>query len=511
MHDKRRVSKHTAITLAATAAIGVLGLFLFTHNKADVDLWGNVGFVKHWPNSPQFHLTNTFSFTEPDHPWVNHEWLAEYIFNRTHLRFGNPGLLILKALLGFTLISILNRSMRENARSGTVRFLLLAIVMSTIGYGFSTRPHLFTYILFAALLKALLQPKPHLILLLVAAPLGCLWANLHGAFFIGQVLLLLATAWALVRHLTKREPSRRNLLILTVASAAFFLGTFWTPYGIRLWSFVSNSAALSRPILSEWAPFNPLTQFSIHIDFILLSCIAVFTMLVSLKRCSGFALLVLVLSLIAALAMRRNIPIFAIVAALVATRYIDETLGWRIDGIIEKLSKQFILALLIIATTVSGIYFGRANRARPLDIVVPRDQLPIEAMAFLERNVVHANALVFFDWAEYFIWKMHPNSRVFLDGRFRSAYSEKAIQTYLNFIYAGSNPWAALNDYPTDLVFVHVGNPCTANMRYLEGWAIAYQDAMAVIFVKRDVHGELLRDLSTRSPLPTEPLSESFP
>jgi hypothetical protein len=170
------------------------------------------------------------------------------------------------------------------------------------------------------------------------------------------------------------------------------------------------------------------------------------------------------------------------------------------------------MALLIIATTVSGIYFVRANRATPLDIVVPRDQFPIEAMAFLERNAVHANALVFFDWAEYFIWKMHPNCRVFLDGRFRSAYSETAIQTYLNFIYAGSNPLAALNDYPTDLVFVHVGNPCTALMRNIEGWELAYQDAMAAIFVKRDVHGELLHDLATRRAyLPTEPLNNSFP
>jgi hypothetical protein len=512
MHDKRRVSRQAALTLAATVAIGVFGIFLFTHNKADVDLWGNVGFVRHLPNSPQFHFTNTFSFTEPDHPWINHEWLAEYILHHTHRLFGNPGLLILKLILGFSLIGILNRGMRESSRSGAVRLFVLAITMSTIGYGFSTRPHLFTYILFAALLKVLLRPTPPRWLLLIAVPLGALWANLHGAFFIGQTLLLLATGCAVVRRIMGREQSRSTVPLLTATSAAFFLGTLLTPYGISLWSFVSDSAGLSRPILSEWAPFNPLTQLSIHIDFVILACIAVFTVLISIRKCSGFGLLILILSLIVAIGMRRNIPLFAIVAALVATRHVDEALGRQIDGIVEKMPSRVIVMLLIMATAISGVYVVRANRTTPLGIVVPRDQFPIEAMAFLERNAVHANALVFFDWAEYAIWKLYPNCHVFLDGRFRSAYSEEAIQTYLNFIYANTNPLAALNTYPTDLVFVHVNNPCTALMRGLAGWEVAYEDAMAVIFVKRDVHGELLRDLATQSTyLPASALSGQFP
>jgi len=500
------------LTLATAAAIGVFGLFLFTHNKADVDLWGNVGFVQHLPNSPGFHRTNTFSFTEPAYPWVNHEWLAEYLLHQTHRLAGNPGLLLLKAVLGFVLVGILYGAMRRNSRSTTVRVLFLAIIMSTLGYGFSTRPHLFTYILIAALLSALLRAPPHLLLLLVAAPLGCLWANLHGAFFIGEILLLLATACAMVGRATGRDASWRTPALLGAASFAYFLGTLLTPYGLGLWRFVSESAVILRPVLSEWAPFNPLTQFSIHVDFVALACITVVAMLRAYRRCTLFELVMLAVALVAAVAMRRNIPLFAIVAGLVGMRHVDKALGSQIEALVDKLPKRAIVILLLAMTAVSASFFVRANREAPLEIRVPRDQFPIEAVAFLDRNAIAANALVFFDWAEYCIWKLHPRCHVFLDGRFRSAYSEKAIRTYLNFIYAGNDPLAALTDYPTDLVFVHVNNPCTPLMRGLGGWALAYEDDMAAIFVKRAVHEALLGRLSTQSAdLPTAPLDDRFP
>ncbi len=512
MHRKRRLSRHTTLTLPAIAAVCAFGIFLFTHNEADVDLWGNVGFVRHLPNTPGFHLTNTFSFAEPDHPWVNHEWLAEYILNRTHHHFGNPGLLLLKSILGFLLIGILYQSMRKSCHSGSVRVLYLALVMSTLGYGFSTRPHLFTYILIAALLSALLRPKPGLMLLVTAAPLGCLWANLHGAFFIGLLLLLIATASAAVKRTARREESWLPTLTLALASAAFFAGTLLTPYGIRLWDFIFESAAIVRPALSEWAPIDPKSQFGIHVDFMALACITLFAMLASLRRCSKFGLLILTLTLIAAIVMRRNIPIFAIVAALVGTRHIDETVGWQIEDIVDQLPKGLVVVLLSLGTAICLLFLVRANRSEPFAIRIPRDQFPIEAMAFLERNTVEANALVFFDWAEYSIWHLHPRCRVFLDGRFRSAYSEKAIRTYMNFIYGGSNPLAALEDYPTDLVFVHVNNPCTPIMKKLEGWELAYQDQMAAIFVKRSVHATLLRDLAMGGGyLPEGPESNVFP
>ena len=523
MNDSSTLVKTSLTTILTAMAVCTLALFIFTHNKADVDLWGNVGFVEHFATSPEFIRTNTFSFTEPDHIWVNHEWLAEYILHQTHRVFGNPGLLLLKALLGFTLIAIIYQSMRKRCPSASTRVIYLMLIISTLGYGFSTRPHLFTYILIAALLSALLRildtthiklatrrvthsleisnsPRYTLYALcFVAAPLGCIWANLHGAFFIGQILLLLAFTYSLTRHITGFDKQWRTTLILGISSIAYFGGTLLNPYGISLWSFVFDSAAILRPILSEWAPFNPLVNFSDHVDFVVLVAITIIGMVISFRNCSGFGTLILILTLVAAFSMRRNIPLFAIVAGLVATESMGISFGSKIDNILKEFNKPLIIFLLLCATATSSLFMVKNNRGGPFQILVPREQFPIDAVAFLERNNIQANAIVFFDWAELCIWKLYPNCRVFLDGRFKSAYSEPAITAYLDFIYAKDNPLTALNNYPTDLVFTHINNPCTAIMRNQDGWEVIYKDNMAIIFAKRSAHEEFFKNLARKS------------
>ena len=491
----------------------MFALFLFTHNEADVDLWGNVGFVKQHPGQSGYLLTNTFSFTEPNHAWTNHEWLAEYILNQAYRYMGNPGLLLLKAFLGFSLLGLLYHSMRKHGKSGAVRVLLLLLVISTLGYGFSTRPHLFTYILIAGLTTLLLRPSTPKLLLLLAAPLGCVWANLHGAFFIGQVLILVAILCKTATGIIARDKSTfQDALILSATAVLFFGGTLVNPYGIHLWSFVFDSAALSRPVLSEWAPLNSLEHVGTHIDFIVLACITTFAMIISCRSITPFGGAVFVLALISAIAMRRNIPLFAIVAALVATRHVDATIGWTIDDIVNKIPAKVMVTLLLAAALTSAGFWIHTNQKAPLSIIIPRDQFPVEAVTFLERNNIEANAFVFFDWAEYCIWKLHPRCHVFLDGRFRSAYSEQTIKDYLDFLYARTQSHKALMDYPTDLVFVHVNNPCTAIMRTLAGWELVYQDQMAAIFVKRDVHHELLKKLTTQTAyIPSGPADNRFP
>jgi len=216
--------------------------------------------------------------------------------------------------------------------------------------------------------------------------------------------------------------------------------------------------------------------------------------------------------LIAAVSMRRNIPLFAIAAGLVATGAIGNSFGKEIDNILAGFNRRIIIMLLTFATIFSAIFMIKNNYDEPLEIRVPRDQFPIEAVAFLEHNKVRANAIVFFDWAELCIWKLQPNCRVFLDGRFKSAYSEQAITTYLNFIYATGDNLAALNDYPTDLVFVHINNPCTAIMHKLDGWQAIYQDSMAVIFVKRSEHKDFIRKLILKQAyIPPNNLNNLFP
>ncbi len=116
----------------AIAAVVCFALQVFSDNKADVDLWGNLGFVRALPGCDDFHVTNTYSYTEPDRPWVNHEWLAQYLFHQTWLLLGNTGLLILKTVLGLIVLALMHATLRHECRSAALRMLLMLLIISSV-------------------------------------------------------------------------------------------------------------------------------------------------------------------------------------------------------------------------------------------------------------------------------------------------------------------------------------------------------------------------------------------
>ena len=489
----RRESTQLLTILTVTAVI-VFCLQVFSDNKADVDLWGNVGFVKALPWSGDFHYVNTFSFTQPEHPWVNHEWLAEYVFYRVYSTFGNTGLLALKIMLGLTVVALIYVASRQTLRSGALQALFLLLLVSTMGYGFSTRPHLFTYVFLAALLLLLRQHHARPLMLPAIMPiLGILWANFHGAFFIGAIVLALYATTSLVMTAVKGS-LRRNLrpVMLTFAALALFLAaTLVNPYGPHLWEFVFQSGATMRPYLSEWAMFNPIRDFGTHPDFVVLVIITVCVLVFSRRHSDPCGIVILSATLASAFFMRRNIPLFAIVAGSVLPAFLEDAAGVRFSRIIT-LVRPALLNIVLLALIPFSLYSCTAfNKSSPLQIEIPAGKYPLEIIRFMQRNAVSGNALVFFDWAELAIWKLYPQCRVFLDGRFLSAYSEDTIRDYFQFLY-GAPEWdRAIDAYPTDIVLVHAGNPVVPLIARRPDWRLAFAAGPARLYLKYGKHTQI--------------------
>lgn len=477
-------------TWLAYACVVAAGLFFFLDNKADVDLWGNVGFVKRLPWQDGFGYLNTYSYTEPSAPWINHEWLSEWVLSHLHHYLGNAGLLAYKLVLGCILLAWMNRSMCRQGCGGATRFFLLLLILSTIGYGFGVRPHLGTYLLMALTVEWIrtgatrrLSHVPCL------CALGGLWANWHGAFFIGALLLLVDGCLGLWNR------SGRERWFTWVSLCAFLLGTLCNPHGPALWSFVFSSASIVRPFLSEWAPLRWNEAVGVHIDFMLLALLIGASVVVSRKR-QSLDVCLLLLSLIAAVGMRRNIPLFALMAGLVGGTYVQDMIGPALSGLMSRLSLP-LRSSLAVAGTLFGLWATVAfNKTAPLELEVDPARFPVSAMAFIARHDIDGNAIVFFDWAEEFIWHRQTGSHVFLDGRFCSAYSRRTMDDYQRFIY-GMEPWdTALTAYPTDMVLIHQGNPACVRMRQQPGWTVAYEDALCALFLKTSIHSAVLRDVS---------------
>jgi hypothetical protein len=116
----------------------------------------------------------------------------------------------------------------------------------------------------------------------------------------------------------------------------------------------------------------------------------------------------------------------------------------------------------------------------------------VDVVELMQRNNVQGNALIFFDWAEQCIWQLYPRCRVFLDGRFESAYSGATIDDYFNFLYRDGDWKRALGNYDTDIVLIHRGNPAYAAMAALPDWSLICQTEVAALFVKTARHADLV-------------------
>ena len=487
--------------LLALAAVLAFSVHVFSHNKADVDLWGNVGFVRALPGADAFLRTNTFSFTEPDHPWVNHEWLAEYVFFKVFERAGNTGLLALKLLFGLTLLAILYAGLRRDCRSGPVQLLYLLLIISTLGYGFGVRPHHFSYLLLALLLLFLKSPDRHRPWALCVAPLyGVLWANLHGAFFLFVVVGLVFACIELLRATAgagdERAVHRRSAFVVLGACALFVAGTMVNPYGLHLWEFVFQSAGKVRPYLSEWGALHPVRHFSDHVDFMALALLTLAATVCSKRRKDPTWTILLAVAFAAAVFMRRNIPLFAMVAAFAGATHVESVAAEPLGRLAGRVPKRVAQAALALFAALCLFFAASFDKVAPLQIEIPRGKYPLRAVRLLRANDIRGNALVFFDWAEMCIWRLHPDCRVFLDGRFRSAYSVDTIDVYFRFIYGEPGWERALTEYPTDIVLVHRGNPASTNMRSLPGWQLVHESGLSLLFLKTEVHAEAIGRLT---------------
>lgn len=509
---RRLTQKRYGLSILAITAVVAFAVQHLAENEADVDLWGNVGFVTACPGSEGFLRMNTFSYTEPDHPWINHEWLAQYLFHGVYTWTGATGVLIFKIGIGLMLLAAMCLGIQAPARNGPAYFLLLLLALSTMGYGFSTRPHLFTYVLTAVSLRLLLAAQsgkryPFLLLPLLAVP----WANLHGAFFIGLVLILLFAITETLQAIRSPSVHARRAALLFATGAGFWLFSLLTPYGIRTWSFIGESAAIMRPYLSEWAPLNPITHFTDHVDFLALIVLSVVVLCVSRARLDLAHAVTLLCAAVAAFVLRRNIPLYAIAATVLLAPHIASVADPAVARILDKFPRAVSVAALAAFIGLSVTYTTAIDSTHPTRIVVPSRRFPRQIVAFMKANGIHGNALVFFDWGEYCIWHLYPQCKVFMDGRFRSAYSPTTIEDYFSFLY-GKTTWRnALDHYPTDIVLVHPRNPAASLMHAQNGWVQVSHTDTADLFLKASAHADLLARWRTASPVfPTVPETGLF-
>jgi hypothetical protein len=371
------------------------------------------------------------------------------------------------------------------------------------------RPQLFTFILMAALVWLLARDSYRGAGgLWLAVPIMVAWANFHGAYIAGLGALGTYAAVASIQGIIEQRGWRRagHLSLIVIASV---FATLVNPYGVGAWYAVWHALTnpLTRSVINDWKPVTSaiaglwktylpgVIMFVYAILF--LAALAVGVALAPRGNDLPLVVVAVVFS-VAALTSLRNLSLAVIVTSVPMARHFG--LAWRqrwaggagrperqttpVHTAREQSDRSawdYVGPLFAAAAALFLIVDGLFSSN--LEAIM---QCPVGAVAFMKEHHLHGNVLSTYDWGEYLIWHIAPESKVFIDGRYDTVYPAEVIDDYFDFDLGFPDPDRVLKNYKHDFVLLPPASQPWKLVNENRDWKVIYEDENAVLFAPKD-------------------------
>jgi hypothetical protein len=434
-----------------------------------------------------------YSFTAAGKPWISMQWLSQIVYALTFDAGGWRGMAILAAASSAAIIGIACFYLLRHLRF-SVALWCAVLTGAAMGPQFTARPHIFSYILLTlwmiSLLDAYDDEKFDLPPLWTLAPLMILWANIHGSFTYGLMLLCVFSAFCLYHHFTKRNYLKCRRILVTAAVTAACAAI--TPYGI-LPAFLTTTL-MSMKFASGY--INELRSPDFHASiFILIYFVAIFLVAAGLGvRLGGARLISFGIAAATGLRYMRALFMFFLLAPIILARPIarcfpalaaqssDETADSKgapdaLLGLLQKYTSAVLVTCMAFAALATASLWWR-------DEIVPSKAIaPEAAINFVKRANITGNVFNSQEFGGYLIWSGIP---VFIDGRLE-VYGDAFVRKYAETVGLTdvTKAYAVLDRYNIAWAILSPYAPLASGLARNAAWQKAYADADAVVFVRR--------------------------
>ena len=457
--------------------VGIYSLFLLAGNRLLIDpdtMWQiTVGqWILDHRAVPQ---TDVYSFTMRGQPWISTQWLAQVMYAKAYAVAGWSGPVVLAAAASAATFALLTRSLSRNlSESATLVFVTVALAL-TVPH-LLARPHVLAMPVMVAWVGGLIAAAdrhgaPSFRLL----PLMVLWANLHGGFVFGLVMIAPIALDAVVNA---EANLRRSLTLRWAAFAiAALIASCCTPYG---WNALLASRKIlalgsALPLIMEWRPadFGNLGPFEIC----LLGAIG-------LALLRGIKLpplrIVLLLGLLhMALAQGRSAEILALLAPLILAAPLARQIGGAdVAGThAAPPARGVLFAGVAIALVTGTLAFASVHRFAP-----NTRNSPVEAVAALKKLNLE-RVLNDYDFGGYLIAN---GVAPFIDGR-TELYGEKFFVDHnaASGLMEPENLFRLLDEYKIEATLMRTQSAATKLLDHIDGWQKIYSDDVATIHLRK--------------------------
>lgn len=467
-----------AIFLGLVIAVLVDGPALL---NTDGDLGRHITIGNYIRDSGSIPLQDQFSHTMAGEPLVPHEWLAQLALSVVHNVSGLTGVVLLIAVLIAATFTLTYQAMLRRNVFRILALFLSVVAAYTAGLHWLARPHVFTF-LFAALWAYQLENVKSKVWFFPLIML--VWANTHGAFIVGFVILgahLTGWLWEYLHRQTTKEAGVRLMLIGATSLAV----TLLNPAGWHLWGtsvgyfgsqyLIDHTVEYQSPNFHIWSTW----------PFLVMLGVGILTAGIGGKWRAHESLLFAGWTLLS-LYSARNIPLFAIIVA----PYIGTAIQSIVEGIpfLQQSDQRLAqvenglrgVAWPVLAVVLLAVLTYR--QPLPGNTFDPA-KFPVEAVNWLEANPQEGKMFNYFTWGGYLLYRMWPEQRVFIDAQ-TDFYGEELTREYATVMYTEPGWEDVLEKYEVSWTIVPAQGPLIRALHEEHGWDVVYQDHTAAILHK---------------------------
>ena len=515
METSRRPRSARAVPLA----LGVLALVFALRPINDFDVWYHLAAARLIWRSGSWPTTNTFSYSAPDHPWIDLHWLFQLLLYAFHALGGANGCILLVAVLLLATVGVLYAFCRRFVAPAAAA-LLVAAAVTIASPRFVPRPEMASFLLLAIYVTVLDGYPRNGRWIYALVPLQIVWTNSQGIFAIGHALIACYWLGATLAFLPLprgwREESGctpREWRTLTAVLVLAGLGAFVNPYGVdgvlfplQLLPSVTGSSIFTRRIGEFRGPFESGYAPALTYAWVALLVLTGLAFLVSVRRIHlGRLLAATAFGWLSAQTLR-NMALFAWISAPViaatlgpsARRFAAQSRSLRRLGTPPVRLAANVMAVAVLLTLGAAVVTNRFTAALGLEHVfglgVSGLRFSSEAAAFARDVGIAGRPFNCLAIGGFLIWE-RPEDRVLVDGRLE-AYPETVFRDYFQAVDdPNAFPQFAAKHRPDYAYFYHLWPNRLPLARFLaagHGWTLVYYDFGTSIFLPDDdAHREL--------------------
>jgi hypothetical protein len=452
----------------------------------DPDTWWHITMGEQILKTHTWPTSDTYSFTARGAHWIAYEWLGEVLL-ALPARFGGlvglawfqKAMVVLLSLLIYVYAYLVSR----NSKAACIACVM---VLPLAPVAFTLRPQLFGYIFLLLTLICVQRFRSgHEKALWFLPPLFLVWANTHGTFVFG--LLVIGVHWitALVSFragglVGQQLPAPQRIKLL-VTLLWCILALLITPYGSQI---AANpfEMAVAQPLnianIMEWQPLSLANAVGVYIVVFaaaLFLAQVIFSLTYTLQD-----MVLLLFSLYAAFAHLRFAMLFILFTAPIVARIFA-----RWVPPYDPAKDKYWLNAAIITLVILGMMKFRPSE-RQLEARVAADY-PVQAVKYLREHPQPTGMFNEYGWGGYLISQLGPAQLVFIDGR-ADLYEYSGV--FPDYMQASSGQPPALRILARHDIRACVldrSSALAALLAQSPGWRQDYSDRLSQIFVRADL------------------------